>query len=363
MYCHACHHSWEREGDSIQCPQCQSSSTEMITPEHDPRVFHNPPQEQPATTTTDSDPMDIDTTPVTPAAAPTAVPQEQTQSTSSQTTAESTSPNDNNSTPNSNDSDGNNGSTAQGRSQIRFTAVSFPTGVTLITTVVGDTPPPQLIPGPIPIPFFGWHFMHTQASSNAASQENENTQAAADGQNEQQSQPQEQPSEQQPADARPQPQPPRQAQMMEALLTMLFNPASAIMGDAVYSQEAFDRVMTMLRNQTPVGGAPPASQAAIDKLPVKELTEDMLGSDGTCKCVVCVEDMVKGEKATVLPCNHFFHGECVTPWLKEHNTCPVCRHSVETEEEPIKNKMRQFGPELPPEMRHGQDQDNSMDCS
>lgn len=385
MYCHVCHHSWEREGGSIQCPQCQSSSTEMvrhdpdlpqddfehediiawiltddqITPEHDPRVFHNPHQEQPATTNTDTDPMDIDTTPVTPATQ-TTVP-EQSQSTSGQTN-EGTPPNDNDATPNSNN--GNSDNTAQGPRPIRFTAVSFPTGVTFITTVVGDhPPPPQFMPGPVPIPFFGWHFVQPQANSNVTSQETENPQAAADTQNEQQSQPQEQPSEQQTANARPQPQPPRQAQMMEALLAMIFNPAAAIMGDAVYSQEAFDRVMTMLRNQTPVGGAPPASQAAIDKLAVRELTEEMLGSDGTCKCVVCVEDMVKGEKATVLPCNHFFHSECVTPWLKEHNTCPVCRHSVETEEEPIKNKMRQFGPELPPEMRDRQDHDNSMDCS
>jgi len=111
--------------------------------------------------------------------------------------------------------------------------------------------------------------------------------------------------------------------------------------DAVYSQEAFDRIITQLREANAnAGGAPPASQSAIDKLQTKEVDDEMLGAseDNKPKCVICVDEMVKGEKASVLPCNHFFHGECVTPWLKQHNTCPVCRRSIEEEahEKPAK---------------------------
>ncbi|KAH8754799.1 hypothetical protein F5883DRAFT_572427 [Diaporthe sp. PMI_573] len=36
-----------------------------------------------------------------------------------------------------------------------------------------------------------------------------------------------------------------------------------------------------------------------------------------------------GEEVTVLPCKHWFHGECVVSWLKMHNTCPICRASIE----------------------------------
>jgi hypothetical protein len=39
--------------------------------------------------------------------------------------------------------------------------------------------------------------------------------------------------------------------------------------------------------------------------------------------------MKEGDMATFLPCNHWFHEECVTLWLKEHNTCPICRTPIE----------------------------------
>jgi len=33
--------------------------------------------------------------------------------------------------------------------------------------------------------------------------------------------------------------------------------------------------------------------------------------------------------ATFLPCKHWFHEDCVVLWLKEHNTCPICRTPIE----------------------------------
>ena len=40
-----------------------------------------------------------------------------------------------------------------------------------------------------------------------------------------------------------------------------------------------------------------------------------------------------GEEWKVLPCSHAFHTDCILPWVSEHNTCPVCRAELPTDDE------------------------------
>ncbi|CAN8259383.1 unnamed protein product [Cochlearia groenlandica] len=48
------------------------------------------------------------------------------------------------------------------------------------------------------------------------------------------------------------------------------------------------------------------------------------------QCVVCLYDLVDGEKSKVLPtCNHWFHAYCIDSWLISHSTCPICRKRVD----------------------------------
>ncbi|KAL0471481.1 hypothetical protein QR685DRAFT_204544 [Neurospora intermedia] len=117
---------------------------------------------------------------------------------------------------------------------------------------------------------------------------------------------------------------------LQDFIATLLNPQAAVHGDAVYTQEALDRIITTLMEANPQSNAaPPATQAAIENLPKKILDEQMIGPEGKAECTICIDDMYKGEEVTVLPCKHWFHGECVTLWLKEHNTCPICRMPIE----------------------------------
>ncbi|TFA99282.1 hypothetical protein CCMA1212_009054 [Trichoderma ghanense] len=110
----------------------------------------------------------------------------------------------------------------------------------------------------------------------------------------------------------------------------LFNPAHAISGDAVYSQEALDQIITNLMEAHPTSNAaPPASSEALANLDRRPVEESMLEGDSKTECTICIDDMNVGDPAAFLPCKHWFHEECVTLWLKEHNTCPVCRASIE----------------------------------
>ena len=46
-------------------------------------------------------------------------------------------------------------------------------------------------------------------------------------------------------------------------------------------------------------------------------------------CPICVAPYEDNEEIyTLLSCNHNFHKTCLTRWLQNHNTCPLCRTNV-----------------------------------
>lgn len=111
----------------------------------------------------------------------------------------------------------------------------------------------------------------------------------------------------------------------------MVDPANARHGDAVYSQEALDRIISNLMEANPQSNAaPPATEDAIAKLERKKMDEEMLAKEGgKVECTVCIDQVKVGDEVVFLPCKHWFHEACVTMWLKEHNTCPICRTPIE----------------------------------
>lgn len=43
------------------------------------------------------------------------------------------------------------------------------------------------------------------------------------------------------------------------------------------------------------------------------------------QCPICWEEM---PAASVLPCKHRFHRDCLRDWVKEQGSCPTCRHPI-----------------------------------
>lgn len=122
---------------------------------------------------------------------------------------------------------------------------------------------------------------------------------------------------------------------IQGLFASLFNPANARHGDAVYTQEALDQIISNLMEQHPTSNAPgPASPNAIQALPKKKLDEELLGPEGKGECSVCMDDVHIGDEVVMLPCSHWFHETCASAWLSEHNTCPICRKGIEEENPP-----------------------------
>ncbi|CAN6230666.1 unnamed protein product [Urochloa humidicola] len=70
----------------------------------------------------------------------------------------------------------------------------------------------------------------------------------------------------------------------------------------------------------------PASRAAVEGLQEVVLSEE----EASHGCAVCKDGIAAGLSVLRLPCKHYFHADCIRPWLAIRNTCPVCRFELPT---------------------------------
>lgn len=50
--------------------------------------------------------------------------------------------------------------------------------------------------------------------------------------------------------------------------------------------------------------------------------------EGDATCSVCMECHEDDSEVIELPCGHFFHALCSEEWLKENNSCPLCKKKI-----------------------------------
>ena len=75
---------------------------------------------------------------------------------------------------------------------------------------------------------------------------------------------------------------------------------------------------------------PPASDKAIKELKKIEVNDNNLSNYKNITCNICLENFEVGNILRILECNHEFHENCIITWLKSNNTCPICRHELES---------------------------------
>ena len=64
------------------------------------------------------------------------------------------------------------------------------------------------------------------------------------------------------------------------------------------------------------------------KLTKKYCKADKDGKVELPSCCICLSEIGKGKETIMLPCAHMFHSKCCLNWLKDNNTCPMCRFEI-----------------------------------
>ncbi|KAJ7971145.1 E3 ubiquitin-protein ligase RING1-like [Quillaja saponaria] len=85
----------------------------------------------------------------------------------------------------------------------------------------------------------------------------------------------------------------------------------------------------LVENESAIKGSPPAAKTVVENLPLVELTMEDLQKK-IVSCAICKDEVLLEEKVMRLPCFHYYHGDCILPWLSIRNTCPVCRFELPT---------------------------------
>ncbi|CAG8635649.1 10326_t:CDS:2 [Ambispora leptoticha] len=89
---------------------------------------------------------------------------------------------------------------------------------------------------------------------------------------------------------------------------------------------------------------PRASEKAMNNLPIVEITQKHI--DEKSFCPICLDTFVKqkekqneqndekneGNVVREMPCKHLFCESCLFEWLRQSNTCPLCRFEIESQD-------------------------------
>ena len=80
-------------------------------------------------------------------------------------------------------------------------------------------------------------------------------------------------------------------------------------------------------------------QQIIDNMEIYKMKNVEKLDNDKKKCTICLENYVDGDDSIALPCIHIFHADCIKTWVKDHNTCPICKKDIIYDNEEVVNNF------------------------
>jgi len=72
-------------------------------------------------------------------------------------------------------------------------------------------------------------------------------------------------------------------------------------------------------------------QKIINDLPETKINDVSKLTSENKKCIICLDEFMKDDYLTCLPCIHSFHSKCIKNWLKNSKECPICKFKITNE--------------------------------
>ncbi|TQD81877.1 hypothetical protein C1H46_032571 [Malus baccata] len=102
-------------------------------------------------------------------------------------------------------------------------------------------------------------------------------------------------------------------------------PRGVDLGNYFFGPGLHGLIEELTQNDRP--GPPPVPEMAINAIPTVKISEVHLSNESCCP--ICMEEFKIGGEVRELSCNHIYHSDCIVPWLRLHNSCPVCRVEIQ----------------------------------
>mmetsp|Transcript_17290 Transcript_17290/g.19483 ORF Transcript_17290/g.19483 Transcript_17290/m.19483 type:complete len:324 (-) Transcript_17290:210-1181(-) len=99
-----------------------------------------------------------------------------------------------------------------------------------------------------------------------------------------------------------------------------------------------DFINHIMQNDPDRYGTPPASKESVARLISRKVNDREVQEKEECS--VCQSAYESRDDILEMPCKHIFHKECLKPWLNIHNSCPICRYELKTDDREYENQKQ-----------------------